>query len=89
MDDEIATAFEKEQQLTKERGARVRALIPLNLDGHLFKWENGKAAEIRRRLAADFTGWEHDNAKFEEQLERLTKALRTDEGRDLPPPPRL
>jgi uncharacterized protein YjbI with pentapeptide repeats len=89
VDEEIATAFEKEQALTKDRGSRVRALIPLNLDGHLFKWANGKAAEVRRRLAADFTGWEHDNGKFEAQFERLVKALRTDEGREFPPEPRL
>ncbi len=31
------------------------------------------------RLAADFTDWE-DNARFEEQFERVVKALGTYEG---------
>jgi hypothetical protein len=88
-DKEIATALEKEQLLTKERSVKVRVLIPLNLDGYLFTWRNGNAAEMRRRLAADFTGWDHDSAKFDTQLERLVKALRVDEGREFPPAPRL
>ncbi len=41
---------------------------------------------VKARLAADFTGWETDNAKYEEQLERVVKALRTgDGGREMPP----
>lgn len=91
VDNEIETAFEKEQQLRKDRGKEVLALIPLNLDGHLFSPEcsNSKAAQVRSRLAADFTGWEADNRKFEEQFKRLVKALRTDGGREPAPPSKL
>lgn len=89
---EIDTAFNKEQRLMKERGEKHLTLIPLNLDGYLFSSELniGAATQLRSRLAADFTGWETDNKKFEEQLDRLVKALITDAGgREAPPAPKL
>jgi hypothetical protein len=92
VENEIQIAFEKEQQLRKQRGQDVLALIPLNLDGYLFGGDckHGLAAQIRARLAADFTGWETDNSKFESEFEKLVKALRADAGgRESPPQSRL
>jgi hypothetical protein len=89
---EISKAFTKEQQLMKERGTQERFLIPLALDGYMFtaEWQSGKKDEILSRLTADFTGWETEDAKFEEQFERVVKALLIDKGaRKIPPEPKL
>ena len=91
VDNEIKIAFDKEQHLWRKRGKEVLALIPLNLDDYLFtdQWQSGLATEVKARMAANFTGWERDNKKFEDQFERLVKALRTDSGIKRPPPPML
>lgn len=92
VDSELTRAFDKEAHLFKQRGRKIYALIPLNLDGHLFSpnYTSGKATEVRSRLAADFTGWEHDNVLFEREIERVIRALRADDGgREAPPMPKL
>ena len=92
VDGEINRAFQKEAQIMKERGKKVLALIPLNLDGFIFSanYQSGKKAEITSRVAANFVGWEKDPALFDRELEKVIRALRTDEGgREQPPAQRL
>jgi len=87
---EINKALLKEEHYWQKHGEEVLAIIPLNLDDYLFQWKNGKASELIRRLAADFTGWDKNNAKFETQFEKVTAALRSDNGgRDKPPEVKL
>lgn len=82
VDSEIAITLEKEQRLSREHGARVRVLIPLDLDGYLLsgEWHDGKASEVRRRLAPDFREWQTNEPHFEAQLARLMDALRVKPG---------
>ncbi len=85
VDQELAAAFEIERREGK------KIIIPLDLDGYLFDgWKSGKAPLVRERVAADFKGWQSDHAKYEEQFERVVKALRTGEGgREAPPESKL
>jgi len=93
----------KERSQNAERGARsaerpgeggrkVLALIQLKLAGFLFSadYQSGMKPEITRRVAANFVGWEKDHALCGRELEKVIRALRTDEGgREKPPVPKL
>ena len=78
VDKEVGMAFDKEEQLSNQLGSNVMMLVPLDLDGHLFtnEWTSGYRAQIRRRRAADFTGWSEDREKFDEGMTKVVRALR-------------
>lgn len=85
---EVEKAVAKEEQLSTERGKDVLAIIPLNLDGYMFRkeWNDWKKRVLTTRAAPDFSGWDRDNSKFEAQLEKVIQALRADTGARVPPP---
>ena len=91
VDNEIDTAFKKERGLMKERGKKVKVLIPLDLDGYLFsgQWQSGKEEQVKSRIAANFKGWKRSNEKFDRAFEAVLQGLRTDDGRAPPPTPKL
>jgi uncharacterized protein YjbI with pentapeptide repeats len=69
--DEIRKAQDRERKESR------LIIIPLMLDRYLLDgWQDGLASDLTSRLAADFTGWEQDNAKFEAEFERVVGALR-------------
>jgi hypothetical protein len=65
----------------KEFGRKLNVVIPVDVDGYLFSddWNSGYSALIRRRLAAEFTGWQNDHTKIEQQLDGIVQALRADD----------
>ena len=88
VDNELETVFEKERLLMKERGEKVLALIPLDLDGFLFSdhWKGPKAKQVKSRFAADFSNWETEDSKFDSSVETVVCALRADDGAREDPP---
>lgn len=92
VDFEVDKAFKKSRDLQRERGEQVGVIVPLNLDDYLFGPEyekNPKRSIFEVTLAADFVGWRNDLGKFNREVEKVIKALRTEGGKEAPPEPKL
>lgn len=77
VDAEIEKAVQKEKQLWDRYAKRTLVMIPLDLDGFLHKeWDDPKATMLRSRLSADFTDWDNNEQKFQDQFEKVLSALR-------------
>ncbi len=85
VEEEIEKALEKERLARKER-RHLLALVPLDLDGSVHDWDHALKTTLLSRKAADFRGWQDDEAKFNASLERVIAALRLDEGGREPVP---
>jgi hypothetical protein len=72
---EIDKALAKEENLWKEYGKRELALISLNLDDYVFKWNSSRANELTRRHIEDVTNWRRSPKKIDHAIQRLEKSL--------------
>jgi len=77
--------------IAKEEDYQETLLIPLALDDYLFEKSSDAwiIREIRKkRLLQSFVNWQN-RSTFEQSLEKLTDALRTNGGKPPPPTPKL
>ncbi len=70
-------AAELDQATTRAHDLGSQVLLPVNLGGgeSLEAWEKARASRQLPPPAADFTGWEADDAIFDQALERLAEKL--------------
>ncbi len=88
VDNEVLSAFEKEQGLMKEREEKIGVLIPLDLDGFVFskKWTRDYKKQVQSRSVACFKEWEQNSSAYQSELKKLVAAMRADDGaREQPP----
>jgi uncharacterized protein YjbI with pentapeptide repeats len=90
VEDEVDRALAKERAIRSSEGRTVRALIPLDLDGHVFSWTNALSGVIKERKIANFRNWREGDPLPAAALDHLVRALQLDgEGRAPVPPARL
>jgi len=73
---EIRLAYEKERQIMLNTGTEKLVILPIDLDGSIFK--NGIPAwaiHLRSRIIANFTGWPKDKKSFLGECQKLKKAI--------------
>lgn len=83
VDREIGRILEKERKLLKEKGKKVKLLIPIKIDDHIHDWGGSKKTEILDLKIGDFRDWQ-DEMKFQKALDELVAALNVDRGEDAP-----
>jgi hypothetical protein len=72
---------EMRKAIERERKEERNVIVPVMLDHYLLdEWNDGLAAEIRSRLAADLAGWETSHERFQAGFERIVSALRVTAG---------
>lgn len=87
---ELTRAFEKERRLRREQDVRTDLLLPIDLDGFIFKEDEvaktvteGKAPLIRERLMLNMQNWDDLSTEaFNAKVEKLVDALRRDPAAD-------
>ena len=83
VDNEIDTALQKERELYKDRGKKITKLIPLDVDGYVHDWENGRKEQLTRRRCEPI--WDCKRKEIiESGWEKLLEALRVERD-DAPP----
>jgi len=80
---EMNHVINSEDRFNREHGKECITLIPLSVDGYIKsdQWQYSKRDLLRQRLAADFTGWQQDDQKFQQELEKVVEALRMTDGK--------
>ena len=78
--------LQKEIDIRKNEGRKVTALVPVDLDGHVFNWEHGLKDEVCSRNVGDFKDWGPRKGIPEDALEKLIRALRLDDSGRAPVP---
>lgn len=69
--EEVGVALDKEKKLQRN------VLLPLDIDGFLWRsWTSPYAPMLKQRFVADFVGWREDICKLASSLDRVIRVLR-------------
>ena len=71
---------EIERALNREDKEGKGILFPIRIDDYIFNtWEHPRKADVLAKVVGDFSGWEHDAAKYEKAFDKLLKGLQAEE----------